>query len=143
MSVSRTFKQTSNVSGEAVVRINGATANPTKANSASIIADKMVWARSGDIVTASYNYAQTDNTGAAAGTGNYLFGLPIPAKTSQDTIGSCFVLSDSSEVYGTVKLSDTNNCILFANSNVVSSANYDLATANDTQYEFTVTYIAA
>lgn len=146
MSVSRHFNDSTHGSfGRSTVVINAATTNPTKAS--SIDFDEMAWSRSGDLVMCTMRYAQPNNTGASAGSGNYLFRLPIRANINQYNIGSCYILSGAEEFHGSVLLNDATTCMLrvqngTAETAIVSNADYDLATAGDTEYDLCVTYIA-
>lgn len=54
--------------------ILGSSSNPTKASSPTV--DQAKWRRVGDSMQIMYNYQQTSATGAAAGSGAYLFALP-------------------------------------------------------------------
>lgn len=54
--------------------IGGSTTAPTKASSPSV--DSAMWRRVGDSMEITYVYRHTNNSGAAAGSGTYLFSLP-------------------------------------------------------------------
>src|SRR5690606_21055508 len=54
--------------------VEAATTNPTKASSPSV--DDAFWRRVGDSIQITYSYHQTNNTGAGAGSGTYIFKLP-------------------------------------------------------------------
>lgn len=55
--------------------INGSSSNPTKAT--TTVTDTAYFRRIGDSMHLRYYYYHTDNTGAAAGTGTYLFVIPL------------------------------------------------------------------
>ncbi len=56
------------------LNITATTSNPTKATSPAI--DKAYWRRVGDSMEIEYTYYASSGTGAAAGSGNYLFSIP-------------------------------------------------------------------
>lgn len=69
-----TFTKTS-IATEAIT-IGAVTTAPSKGNSGSPPIDRVEWHRDGQYLKAIYRYKQTNSTGAAAGSGHYLFSLP-------------------------------------------------------------------
>lgn len=63
-----------NVATSYSLTITGTTSNPSKASSPDL--DQAYWSRVGDKILITYNYVHTSNSGAAAGSGVYIFGLP-------------------------------------------------------------------
>lgn len=59
-----------------VVTITGTTSNPTKAS--TVARDRLWWRRVGNTAECRIEYLQQNNTGAANGSGDYVFGLPSP-----------------------------------------------------------------
>jgi hypothetical protein len=57
-----------------VITVTGTTANPTKAT--GITVDRLLWSRDGEFGRFRIEYAQSNTTSAATGTGDYLFALP-------------------------------------------------------------------
>ena len=127
--------------------ISASTANPTKASTAN--ADELKYTVIGDTVLVKFSYNQPDATGAAAGTGNYLFDLPVNAKLGplgEEVIGTCLVQSGSSSQSGVVILDTPSQVALLVNDEstnadtYVSATNYDLATVGVTQYQASFSY---
>lgn len=63
-----------------VMTIGATTTAPTKTSSPTI--DKIYWRREGSDAVIRFNFASSATTGGAAGTGNYLFGLPANMSVS-------------------------------------------------------------
>lgn len=57
-----------------VIPITGTTSDPTKGSTQQV--DKIYWRRVGDSAQIRYEFQQDSNAGAAAGSGDYRFGLP-------------------------------------------------------------------
>lgn len=79
----KTMAGMTNVGG---MTIGAITSAPTKG--LTLLVDKCVWSRSGNLCTVYYEYAQ--NNAGSAGTGNYLFSLPggIALDTTIVTLGT-------------------------------------------------------
>ena len=80
------------------MNIAGTTSNPTKATTTVI--DIAKWRRLGDSMQITYNYYHTNNTGAAAGSGIYLFPLPLgytidSSKLTPSTLGNQAVVGNA------------------------------------------------
>ncbi len=81
---------------------DASTTAPTKANTK--ISDSYWWARDGEYIECMGVYEHTDNTGAAAGTGNYIFTIP-PGLVINDTDFS----SNGWNAMGTIHANSTND----------------------------------
>lgn len=67
-----------------LITIQATTTNPTKAS--NLETDEMFWARKGNKLCVQVNYrSDTTTTGAAAGTGDYLFSIPFASDLTIDT----------------------------------------------------------
>lgn len=133
--------------------IGGSTSAPTKAT--TTLADKARWRRVGQNMEITYSYKHSDNTGAAAGSGNYLF--PLPAGYTIDnnnievtqsggftTVGTSasFVTGDSNN-FGIVAITNSTNFTIAvgdADSGYVPvGSSYHPITGAIVQYTFTAT----
>jgi hypothetical protein len=63
-------------SSRVATTITGTTSNPSKGNSGSPAVDFIKWRRQGRFMQVRMNYKQTNATGAAAGSGDYLIEIP-------------------------------------------------------------------
>lgn len=90
-----------NVWNSYTVDITGSTTNPTKASSPDC--DLGRWMRVGNHMTLHYTYQHTNNTGAAAGSGEYLFSLPSGLSFDTGQIGT----SSGGEVFGAAQVQYT------------------------------------
>lgn len=132
--------------------IGGSTSAPTKANSGVITA---YWRRTGDSLEYEFNYVQTATTGAAAGSGTYLFPLPSgatidsskiivsSANDGQGVCGSCLAFGTAGAV-GQVKTYDTSNLALRAmntanNHQFISSTYIEITAGANVVYSFRAT----
>jgi hypothetical protein len=124
------------------LQIIGSVSNPTKATTPDT--DNATWARFGKYMYVHYEYSASSATGAAAGSGTYLF--PLPAGYVCDTstllpdggqnggtVGAAQVGTATDNLWGAVKLWDaTHLSIEIGNNNVakgqVTSTNYQLTT---------------
>lgn len=148
MSVKREFKDFGTGKWQSgKVSISAVTTAPTKAS--TVIADELKYSVIGDTVFVKFSYAQSDNTGAAAGASKYLFDLPLTAKLgplSTEVVGSCMVTSGSSVQTGVVTLDTATQVALLVNDETtnadtyVSATDYDLATVGATVYQASFSY---
>lgn len=110
--------------------ITGSSSNPTKAN--TTLFDNAYWRRVGDSMEIVYTYAHNNNTGAAAGSGTYLFGLPsgytidsnkisVSTTNAPGVVGSATV-SSTNVPTGSVKVYNTTNLSIYANEAAASTA---------------------
>ncbi|MCB1306837.1 MAG: hypothetical protein KDK30_01595 [Leptospiraceae bacterium] len=121
--------------------IGAVTASPSKATTPDV--DSAFWRRSGDSMEITYTYIHTNNAGAAAGTGIYLFSLPsgytidsskvvVSADTQTGIVGSMAVETVAEGKAGGALATYTNTALASraANSSLdgdVGSALFDLA----------------
>lgn len=121
--------------------IGAVTTSPNKATTPDV--DSACWRRSGDSMEITYSYAHTNNAGAAAGSGIYLFSLPsgytidsskvvISADTQQGIVGSMAVetVADGKASGALATYTNTALASRVANSSVdgdVGSVLWDLA----------------
>lgn len=80
------------------VIIGAITSNPTKGSAQSI--DKIWWKRSGDSAHIRFRFSQTNNSGAAAGSGDYLFQLPSNIAIDSNKIDYYAVSEGWDSAYG-------------------------------------------
>lgn len=125
--------------------IGGVTCAPTKATTTT--ADCAYWRREGDSIRLRYSYSHTCNSGAAVGSGFYLFPPP-----SGITFNTCILTADGSSLrtrhvagtgysdngstraFGYAKLYDSTNVVLYTETNAssgngVGSAHYTMTNA--------------
>jgi hypothetical protein len=131
---------------EYALTIGATTTAPTKAT--TIIFDKAYWRRNGDTMEIVYTYKHTSNTGAANGSGTYLF--PIPAGYTIDTskiafdtgyatgtVGSALIYDTASNVTSAMKIYNSTNMLMSSNSTIlVGSSNFQI-TNSTIVYSFT------
>lgn len=145
------YAQTAWIDG-GTITITAETSNPTKGTTGI---DKFWWRRVGSDVFLKYQYAQTALGSAAAGTGNYIFALPITVDTTvipavgaaidadmvattdmKSIIGKTFCSNNGSRGQGLAVLrTSTSFCLTSSVENsagqgVISSTNYGLNNAN-------------
>lgn len=135
---------------EFTMTIDGATTAPTKATSPDV--DKALWRRVGDSMEIMYEYRHSSSTGAADGSGIYLFKLPtgytidttkLAVSTSindSNTVGHTYSRSAtaSDELWGTVNAYDSTSLMLIIPSSstnpkemtFISSSDFPMTTAN-------------
>jgi hypothetical protein len=130
--------------------VTGTTTNPTKAASKSEVAQ---WRRVGDSMELYYSYSQTATTGAANGSGTYLYAIPnssvltidstkivIASATLVGSGGGYFAGYDGTNVaIGTVSPWDTTHIALHTGTNVVSSTLFNYTVSAVLRYAFRIT----
>lgn len=95
------------------VTITGSSSDPSKAT--TTVVDQGYWARlSENLVYIEYNYQHTNNAGAAAGSGAYIFSVPagITLATPDSgaaTFGSAYIFSGSTAGVGTAYVSTSDS----------------------------------
>jgi hypothetical protein len=107
--------------------ILGATANPTKSNSPTV--DVGYYCRQGDRALITYDFIASTTTGAAAGTGSYIF-APPPGLT----IDTSKVTATTSQIDGTVGTASLGNTTanFWGVMKVYSSAGLAMEVGNET-----------
>ncbi len=120
--------------------VGGSTSAPTKASSP--VRDEARYRQVGDSVEVQYNYAHTSATGAAAGSGIYLFALPnslqidssklaVTTETGQGALGRCALNVASNVYHGTVQVySATQVYCSFVRSGDASGTSTELSSTN-------------
>jgi hypothetical protein len=101
--------------------VTGSTSNPTK--SSSPVTDAAYGCRVGDSLEIQYDFIASGTTGAAAGSGTYIFGLPsgltidtakVTASTAQGkgTVGSAMVGTATANFWGSAKVYNSTGIAL-------------------------------
>lgn len=131
--------------------IGATTTAPTKASPANVVVDIAVARRNGNDLEIIYNYRQSAITGAANGSGTYLF--PIPFGLHMDTAvvplnaggtdsqigwGNTTGAATSGEVTGVFGYNLTNLCLISITSSptYVSSTHQNIAGLSTLSYSF-------
>lgn len=122
--------------------ITGTSSNPTKATVPDT--DKATWFRIGKFMHIHYEYGSSTGTGGAAGSGTYLFALPLGFQVDTQTVlpdpgqnggtvGTAQVGTSTDNLAGAVKIYDSTHLVVeVMNNNVakvqVTSTTYQLST---------------